>query len=139
MLTLPTFTANYGFMAHLPEVTPEAAKERITQALKAEGFGILTEIDVAATFHKKLDREYPPYFILGACNPELAWQALHVEPGIGLLLPCNVCVWAAPGGSGIGIAKPEAMFGIVANPALKGLVADASERLQRALTAAQRG
>ena len=65
----------------------------------------------------------------------MAWQALHAEPGIGLLLPCNVCVWAQADGSGIGIAKPQAMFGIVGNPALVDLVRNAGQRLERALAA----
>ena len=69
------------------------ARARITEALKSEGFGVLTEVDVTATLEAKLNRDFRRYVILGTCNPQLAHRALEADPGIGLQLPCNVCVW----------------------------------------------
>lgn len=126
----------YGYTAHMPGVSFEKARERITDALKQEGFGILTEIDVKATLKAKLDRKFRKYVILGACNPQLAHRALEAELGIGLLLPCNVCVWEGEGGSVVSIARPQAMFGLAPNEALQPVVVDADRRLGRALGAA---
>ena len=83
----------YGYTAHMRGVSFDDARARVTDALKQEGFGILTEIDVQSTLKAKLDRSFRKYVILGACNPQLAHRALEAELGIGLLLPCNVCVW----------------------------------------------
>ncbi len=127
---------SYGYTAHMPGVSFEKAREGITDALKQEGFGILTEIDVKATLKAKLDREFRKYVILGACNPQLAHRALEAELGIGLLLPCNVCVWEEERGSVVSIARPQAMFGHVPNEALQPVVVDADQRLGRALGAA---
>jgi len=113
------------------------ARARVTDALKQEGFGILTEIDVQATLRTKLDRSFRKYVILGACNPQLAHRALEAELGIGLLLPCNVCVWEEENGSVVSIARPQAMFDFVRNEALQPVVDDADQRLRRALEAAQ--
>ena len=85
-------SVKYGFEKQLSGVLLTEAKERVTKALAAEGFGILTEIDVKATLKKKLDVDFRPYVILGACNPHLAHQALQGDPQIGLLLPCNLVV-----------------------------------------------
>ena len=123
----------YGYTAHLPAVSFEDARSRIADALKQQGFGILTEIDVKATLKTKLNREFRRYVILGACNPQLAHQALEVELGIGLLLPCNVCVWEDDGGSVVSIARPDAMFDIVKNGALQAVVQEADRRLRLAL------
>lgn len=128
----------YGYTAHLRGVAFDDARTRITDALKQEGFGILTEIDVQATLKAKIDQEFRRYVILGACNPHLAHRALETELGIGLLLPCNVCVWEEEGGSVVSIARPEAMFELVKNPALQPIVEDADQRLRRALDATQR-
>ena len=123
----------YGYTAHLRDVSFDEARQRITDALKQEGFGVLTEIDVQATLKAKLDQEFRPYVILGACNPHLAHRALQAELGIGLLLPCNVCVWEEDGGSVVSIARPDAMFELVKNGALQPIVEDADQRLRRAL------
>jgi uncharacterized protein (DUF302 family) len=133
MTTHASTDPHYGYTRHLPGVAPAAARERIIAALKEEGFGILTEIDVAATLKTKLDVDFRPYVILGACNPQLAHRALGAEIGIGLLLPCNVCVWEDDGGSVVSIAKPEAMFEIVGRPDVQPVADEAGERLRRAL------
>ncbi|MEO8522837.1 MAG: DUF302 domain-containing protein [Acidobacteriota bacterium] len=123
----------YGYTTHLPGVEFDEARRRMTEALKREGFGVLTEIDVQATLKAKLDRNFRRYVILGACNPELAHRALEAELGIGLLLPCNVCVWEEDGGSVISVARPDAMFELVRNAAVQPVAKDADERLRRAL------
>ena len=127
----------YGYTAHMRGVSFDDARARMTEALKQAGFGILTEIDVQATLKAKLDRSFRKYVILGACNPQLAHQALEAELGIGLLLPCNVCVWEEEDGSVVSIARPQAMFDLVRNAALQPVVDDADQRLRRALDAAQ--
>jgi uncharacterized protein (DUF302 family) len=123
----------YGYTAHLAGVSFEDARARTTEALKAQGFGVLTEIDVKATLKTKLDRDFRRYVILGACNPQLAHRALEAELGIGLLLPCNVCVWEENGGSVVSIARPAAMFELVNRDELQPVAQDADERLRRAL------
>ena len=125
----------YGMTKRLAHTSFDEARARITEALRAEGFGILTEIDVRATLQKKLGEEFRPYVILGACNPQLAHRALVAELGIGLLLPCNVCVWQEEDAAVVSIARPEAMFAVVNRPALEPLVREVSERLGRALAA----
>lgn len=123
----------YGYTAHLAGVAFDDARARVTDALKAQGFGILTEIDVKATMKAKLNREFRRYVILGACNPELAHRALEMELAVGLLLPCNVCLWEEDGGTVVSIAKPAAMFEIVKNAALQPLVGEVDQRLHRAI------
>ena len=102
--------ATYGFGRLLSDVTFEKARENVTDALKSEGFGVLTEIDVSQTLKKKLNLDFRRYIILGACNPGLAHRALIAEPEIGLLLPCNVVLQEEPGGVAVSIADPRAMF-----------------------------
>ena len=124
--------SHYGFgtTLHAPyeEVIP-----RVKEALKAEGFGVLTEIDIRRTLRDKLGAEMEPYLILGACNPVLAHRALEQEPEIGLLLPCNVVVRAVEDGSRVEIADPEAMLGIVGNEQLDSIAEEAKQRLLRVI------
>ncbi len=128
----------YGYTAHLPNVAFEDARQRVTDALKQEGFGVLTEIDVQATLKAKLNQEFRKYVILGACNPQLAHRALETELGIGLMLPCNVCVWEEDGGSAVSMVRPQVMFDVVQNASLQAVAADADQRLRRALESAVR-
>ena len=123
----------YGFEAQLPHATFEQALDRVTAALKEEGFGVLTEIDVKETLKKKLDVDFRRYVILGACNPTLAHRALTTQPQLGLLLPCNVVVQQAADGVTVSIADPRAMFSLVANPGLAPIVEDADQRLRRVI------
>jgi len=125
----------YGFTARLPGATLADARARITDALKEQGFGVLTEIDVQATFKKKLDVDFRPYVILGACNPQLAKRALEADPGVGLLLPCNVVVAEEDGAAVVSIADPRAMFAIVRNDKLQPIVDEAERRLRAAFDA----
>jgi len=112
----------------------DAAVERVEAALAARGFGILTEIDVAATLRAKLGVDVPEQRILGACNPALAYEALEIEPSIGLLLPCTVTVRAVAGGrTVVGALDPAIMITVTGNPALKPLADRAAERLADAL------
>ena len=126
----------YGYETTLPDTNYDEAVRRVTDELKKEGFGILTEIDVRATLKKKLDVDFRRYMILGACNPSLAYQALGVEPQIGLLLPCNVVVQEAPtGGATVSIADPRAMFALVENSAVAPAAAEADAKLRRVINA----
>lgn len=110
----------------------------VTEELKKEGFGVLTEIDVQATLKKKLDLDKRPYKILGACNPTLANQALDAEPDIGLLLPCNVVVREDDSGAVIvGFMDPAAVLGLVQRPELEALGKDVRGRLERVRDALQ--
>ncbi|HBY07202.1 MAG TPA: ABC transporter ATP-binding protein [Chloroflexi bacterium] len=117
------------------ETTYEESVRLVTEALKAEGFGVLTEIDVKATLKKKLDENFRPYVILGACNPPLAHKALLAAPEVGMLLPCNVTVEASDeGGSLVRILDPLFMMGVpdfVKNQALAEVAAQAHEKLAR--------
>jgi uncharacterized protein (DUF302 family) len=109
----------------------ETALQKVTDALKAEGFGVLTEIDVKATLKKKLDVDFRPYKILGACNPPLAYRALTAAPEVGLLLPCNVTVAQADDGVEVSLVDPISMLGFVAHPDLEPVAEEARQRLAR--------
>ena len=110
----------------------DAVIDRVTEALEAEGFGILTDIDVRATFKKKLDVDFRPYRILGACNPPLAHRALQSEPNIGAMLPCNVVVQDAGGGrTEVSAIDPVASMQAVENEELAEIAADVRSRLKR--------
>lgn len=126
----------YGFEKKLERATFEDAVGQVTDALKAEGFGILTEIDVKETLKKKLDLDFRRYVILGACNPSLAHKALMAEPHIGLLLPCNVAVQEAPdGGVVVSVADPNVMFTLVDNADIAPVAQEAKQRLRRVIDA----
>jgi len=128
----------YGFERTLGRVGLEEAERRVTDALKAEGFGVLTRIDVKETLKKKLDVDFRPYIILGACNPPLAKRALDAEPQIGLLLPCNVVVQEDDGEVVVSIADPKAMFTVVDNPAVAPIASEVEVRLRRVLEGLER-
>ena len=129
----------YGHTVRLPGVTFDDARVKITEALKQEGFGVLTEIDVKATMKAKLDVDFRRYVILGACNPHLAHKALSADLGIGLLLPCNVCVWEDEGGSVVSVIRPVEMFSVVKTEGLAPVVEEADRRLKSALEKVRRG
>jgi len=117
-------------------MTQEQAVQAVTQALAGEGFGVLTEIDVAATLKKKLGLERPPYKILGACNPQFAARALEVEPQIGALLPCNVVVrQGADGKTVVEFMDPNAVLGLVGRPEVAPIAAEVRARLVRVMEA----
>ncbi len=123
----------FGKMVNL---TYEQALERVTAALAVEGFGVLTEIDVAATLKKKLDKDMPPYRILGACNPQLAHRALEAEPQIGALLPCNVVVRNdAAGKTHVDVMDPQAVMQLVGRPEVADIADEVRSRLERVLAA----
>ena len=112
----------------------EQAVARIRETLQQQGFGVLTEIDVQATFKKKLDRDFRKYVILGACNPPLAWQGFQAETDIGLLLPCNVVVYEeAPTRSRVAVLDPVAQLGISGRDDLAPVAREARSRLEKAL------
>ena len=116
----------------------EQAVERVVAALKDEGFGILTEIDVQATLKKKLDVDFRRYVILGACNPPLAHQALCTDLQIGLLLPCNAIVYETDdGGSAVSIIDPMSMLSMVDSPELAAVAEQAQTRLERVIEAVE--
>lgn len=123
---------DYGIRTTL-NTSYEEAIPKITDALKKEGFGILTEINVKETIKKKLDKEFPKYTILGACNPQLAYQALTVETEIGLLLPCNVIVYEKEGKTVVSAQDPEAALSVVGNEKIAPVAKEARERLSRAI------
>ena len=112
------------------------ARERVIEALGKEGFGVLTEIDVAATLKKKLGVDTKPYNILGACNPQLAHQAMQAEPQIGALLPCNVVVRVDDAGATrVEVMDPHAVLELVGRPEINAVAGEVRDRLQRVLQA----
>ena len=133
-MTTPTPGHGYGFGTRVA-APYDAALERTRAALKAQGFGVLTEIDVRATLQEKLGVDFRSYTILGACNPPLAHRALGADLGIGLLLPCNVVVYDnGDGTSTVEAMNPQAALGIVGdNPAIAEVAQEATQRLQRAI------
>jgi uncharacterized protein (DUF302 family) len=131
---MKTHAHAYGFGATL-DVAFDGAVERVRAELAKQGFGVLTEIDVAATLKSKLGVDFRRYVILGACNPVLAHQALSAEREIGLLLPCNVIVYEdeTPNRSVVSIMDPQAALALAGNDAVAGLAADVRDRLQQVI------
>lgn len=122
----------FGRTVQLPV---DAAIERVTEELKKEGFGVLTQIDVAATLKSKLGVEFSAYRILGACHPQLAHRALQVDPNVGLLLPCNVLVRDDQGAVRVEFMDPEAVLALTDQPGVRSVAMQAKERLQRVCAA----
>jgi uncharacterized protein (DUF302 family) len=113
----------------------DRAVETTMDALGDEGFGVLCDIDVRATFEEKLDREFRQYRILGACNPALAHEGLTEEPGLGTLLPCNVVVYETDDGEVVVSAvDPRELVGVAGNPALDSIATEVHDRFERVLT-----
>jgi uncharacterized protein (DUF302 family) len=124
---------SFGKTVHLDFAT---ACERVTAALATQGFGVLTEIDVAATMKKKLDLDMPPYKILGACNPNFARQAIAAQPEIGALLPCNVVVRSdAAGAVRVEFMDPDAIMKLADHPDVAQLGAEVRSRLVSVMNA----
>ena len=126
----------YGFTTRIAAASFAAAIDRTTAALKAEGFGVLSDIDVQAAMRDKLGVAMPPYRILGACNPPLAHKAISAEPDIGLLLPCNVIVREeAAGRYVVGFLDPQTMVQLVGKAEVQPVADEARARLERACKA----
>ncbi len=124
--------ATYGYTRNLGRVEFDDAVARVTAALKTEGFGVLTEIDVKGTLKKKLDVDFRQYKILGACNPPLAHHALSNELLIGLLLPCNVIVFEEDDGTMTASAvNPKEMFKVVDNPGMADIAAQVDAKIKK--------
>lgn len=125
----------YSMHRSLPGVAFDQALDVVTAALKEEGFGVLTTIDVAETLKTKIGEDFRPYVILGACNPVLANQALSADDNIGLMLPCNVVVAAVDGGAEVAFVRPHAMMDIADAPEIRDVADQAQAKLERALEA----
>lgn len=127
---------SYGFTVRLPTPFTPVVVERVRAALKEQGFGVMTEIDVRATMREKLGIDVEDYLILGACNPPLAHRALEIDREIGLLLPCNVVVRAdGPDVTLVHALDPQVMVEMTGQPQLKGVADEAAARLRAALAA----
>lgn len=133
---MPATEFRYGLKKTL-SLPVDEADARVREELKKEGFGILTEIDVSATLKKKIDVDFRPYRILGACNPPLAHQALDAETDIGLLLPCNVVVYQGDSAneSVVGILDPETQLNVTGRDDIAPLAKEVRERMERVLAA----
>ncbi len=131
-----TDSCDYGYTKSMKGIDFDTALQRVTAALKEEGFGVLTEIDVQATLKKKIDVDFRRYRILGACNPVLAHQALGLELQLGLLLPCNVVVYEDDQGQAtVSLIKPAEMFKVVRNPELQAVAGEVDAKIRRVFDA----
>jgi uncharacterized protein (DUF302 family) len=131
-----TESCEYGYTKPLAGIDFDTAYERVTAALKEEGFGVLTEIDVQATLKKKINVDFRRYRILGACNPVLAHQALRMELQLGLLLPCNVVIYEDDQGrTVVSLIKPAEMFKVVKNPGLEAVAGEVDAKIRRVFDA----
>lgn len=126
-----------GFQSTL-NLPYEAVLDKVTEALKVEGFGVLTNIDVRETMKKKLDVDFRKYSILGACNPPLAHKSLTACPDVGLLLPCNIIVYEEGGSIVVNIIDPMLMINFIQDPVLEAVAKDAHQRLKRVSEAIQK-
>ena len=127
--------SEFGF-GKIVDTSFDDAIEKVTAELEKEGFGVLSDIDVAAKMKAKLDKDMPPYRILGACNPALAFQAISAVEDIGLLLPCNVLVREdADAKVHVDFMDPESVLSLVKHPGVAPLASDVKDRRQRVLTA----
>lgn len=124
---------DYGYKLHLDHPYDEVVT-KVKDELKKEGFGVLSEIDVQAKLNTALGADFRKYLILGACNPELAFEALQQELDIGLMLPCNVVIYEDEGGCTVAVARPDRMAESAHNPNLEPVARQADEKLRRALT-----
>ncbi len=127
-----TYKTSYGIGTDV-EMSYEEAVEKVTEALKSEGFGVLTTIDVQKTLKEKIDVDRPRYVILGACNPQFAHQALEAEPDIGLLLPCNVVVYEQDGKTRVAAMDPEAALRLSGNPDVEPMAREVRQRIERVI------
>ena len=125
----------YTFNRLLTGISFAEADARTRKALGDSGFGVLTEIDVAATMKKKLDVAMAPYLILGACNPKMAYQAIGIEPRVGAMLPCNVILRAVDGGVEVSAIDPVASMQAIVNPALHAVAGQVRDLLAAAVAA----
>jgi uncharacterized protein (DUF302 family) len=125
----------YGYTKQLQHTTVADVIARLTDALRVEGFGILTEIDVRETLERKIHVDFRDYRILGACNPQLAHRALEIDPHIGLLLPCTIVVQQSNGSVDLAIADPKEMFRISGDARLLPIMGEADDRLRRVFEA----
>lgn len=125
---------NYYYKKEVDKTFEEAVEKTKTE-LSKEGFGILTEIDVKATLKKKINKDYDNYIILGACNPQLAYQALMAEKDVGLLLPCNVLVYEQSGKKYVSAIVPSVAMGMLENQYLAEIAKEVDEKLKRVVDA----
>ena len=123
----------YTYNRILPDVPIDEADTRTREALKEQGFGVLTEIDVKETMKKKIGAEMDDYRILGACNPNMAYKAIGMEPRIGAMLPCNVILRTIEGGTELSAIDPVASMAAVDNPDLHAVAADVRDMLKKAI------
>lgn len=133
-MTSQTATGKYG-STRIVDLSYEQAIERTKAALKEQGFGVLSEIDIQKAMKEKLGIEFPRHLILGACNPNLARQALEVEPSLGLLLPCNVVIRETEGKIEVAVIDAEQMLSFTGNDTLRPIAEQANTRLKNALAA----